>query len=216
MIQLYNYFRSSASYRVRIALELKAMSFNYIPIHLTRDGGEQFKPEYRKLNPDALTPTFISQEGHRLTQSLAIIEYLEEIKPQPAVLPGTPAERAYIRSIALQIACEIHPLNNLRVLSYLTGAMAVDAEHKSTWYAHWVESGFASIEQKLLDDNMAGTFCFGDTPTLADICLVPQVFNAERMKVPLERYPTIMRITAAARQVDAFARAEPSLQPDAF
>ena len=216
MIQLYNYFRSSASYRVRITLELKGLSFDYIPIHLTRDGGEQLRPEYRKLNPDALVPTFISQEGHRLTQSLAIIEYLEEMKPQPAVLPGSAAERAYIRSIALQIACEIHPLDNLRVLNYLTGTLSVDAERRSSWYAHWVESGFESLEQKLNDDGMTGTFCFGDTPTLADICLVPQVFNAERMKVPLERFPTIMRITAAARQVEAFARADPSVQPDAF
>jgi maleylpyruvate isomerase len=216
MIQLYNYFRSSASYRVRIALELKGLSFDYIPVHLTRDGGEQFKPEYRKINPDALTPTFISDEGERLTQSLAIIEYLEEIKPEPALLPGTAIERAYIRSIALQISCEIHPLNNLRVLNYLTGTLSLDAQHKSTWYAHWVESGFASIEQKLNDDKRTGIFCFGDTPTVADICLVPQVFNAERMKVPLDHYPTIMRITTAARQLEAFARAEPSLQPDAF
>jgi maleylpyruvate isomerase len=216
MIQLYNYFRSSASYRVRIALELKGLSFDYIPIHLTRDGGEQFKAEYRKLNPDALVPTFISDDGHNLTQSLAIIEYLEEIRPEPALLPGSPAERAYVRSLALQIACEIHPLNNLRVLNYLTGDLSLSAEQKASWYAHWIDTGFASIEQKLNDDKMTGALCFRDGPTLADICLVPQVFNAERMKVPLDRYPTIMRITTAARQLEAFARAEPSIQPDAF
>jgi maleylpyruvate isomerase len=216
MIQLYNYFRSSASYRVRIALEMKQLPFEYLPIHLVKDGGEQLKPEYRRINPDALVPTYLDAEGARITQSLAIIEFLEESQPEPPLLPGSPADRAYIRSLALQIACEIHPINNLRVLSYLSATLNVSAEQRAAWYAHWVQLGFTSLEAKLNDDRMAGRFCFGDTPTLADICLVPQVFNAERMKVSLDPYPTIMRITAAARALDAFAKAEPSRQPDAF
>jgi maleylpyruvate isomerase len=216
MIKLYSYFRSSASYRVRIALELKGLPFEYLPIHLTKDGGEQFSRDYRKLNPDALVPTYLSDDGERLTQSLAIIEYLEETHPEPPLLPRNSVDRAYVRALALQIACEIHPINNLRVLNYLTGPMKLDANAKSLWYSHWIELGFTSLEAKLNDDGLVGRYCYGDTPTLADICLVPQVFNAERMKVPLDAYPTLMRVTAAARELEAFSRAEPSIQPDAF
>jgi maleylpyruvate isomerase len=216
MIRLYNYFRSSSSYRVRIALEMKGLPFEYIPIHLLKDGGEQFKPEYLRLNPDAVVPTYLDAEGNHLTQSLAIIEYLEELHPEPPLLPGSAEDRAYIRALALQIACEIHPVNNLRILSYLTNTLKVSDEQRTAWYVHWVELGFASLEAKLNADGRTGTFCFGDRPTLADICLVPQVFNAERLKVSLDPYPTLRRVTEAARRLDAFEKAEPSRQPDAF
>jgi maleylpyruvate isomerase len=215
MISLYNYFRSSASYRVRIALELKGLSYEYIPVHLTRGGGEQFGTAYRELNADALTPTFIGEAGELLTQSLAIVEYLDETHRDPPLLPASALDRAYVRSLALQIACEMHPLNNLRVLAYLKQTLEVSEEQKSAWYRHWVDLGFSSLEKKLAGDNRTGRLCFGDTPTLADLCLVPQVFNAKRMGVPLEAYPTIVRIAAHASAFDAFKRAEPAMQMDA-
>jgi maleylpyruvate isomerase len=215
MITLHNYFRSSASYRVRIALELKGLAYDYLPIHLTRDGGEQFKPDYVTLNPDALVPTMHDGgDGAPLTQSLAIIEYLDETRPSPPLLPSTPAARAHVRAIALQIACEIHPLNNLRVLAYLRQTMEVTEAQKNAWYAHWVEVGFSALETRLAGDPRTGLLCYGDSPTLADLCLVPQVFNARRMGVPLDAYPTIQRIAEAAEQIDAFARAAPAVQPD--
>jgi maleylpyruvate isomerase len=216
MIALYNYFRSSASYRVRIALELKGIGYEYVPVHLTRDGGEQFRSAYREMNPDALVPTFIGDEGDVLTQSLAIIEYLDELHPEPALLPHDASDRAYVRALAMQIACEIHPLNNLRVLGYLKNTLGIDDEAKNAWYAHWLHTGFDALEKRLSSDKRTGTLCFGDTPTLADLCLVPQVFNAERMNVSLDAYPSIRRIAAHARSIDAFARAEPARQKDAF
>jgi maleylpyruvate isomerase len=216
MITLYSYFRSSASYRVRIALALKHLSYDYVPIHLLKGGGEQFSAAYRALNPAALTPTLIPEGDSPITQSLAIIEYLDEMHPTPTLLPTSPEDRAYVRSIAQQIACEIHPLNNLRVLSYLKNQLNVTDEQKSAWYAHWVALGFDAIETTLATDPRTGQFCFGSTPTLADICLIPQVFNAKRMGVSLDPYPTISRINDAACVLDAFARAEPSVQPDAF
>ncbi|ACC69500.1 maleylacetoacetate isomerase [Paraburkholderia phymatum] len=213
-MKLYSYFRSSASYRVRIALNLKNLPYEYVPVHLLRDGGEQFKPEYRKLNHDAIVPTLVDN-GHVITQSLAIIEYLEETHPEPALLPSKPADRAYVRSIVQQLACEIHPLNNLRVLKYLKRTVGVSDEVKDAWYHHWISSGFAALEEYLVADGRAGMLCFGDTPTIADICLVPQVFNASRFNVDLSPYPTIRRICDYANSLDAFARAEPSVQPDA-
>ncbi|SDG76264.1 maleylacetoacetate isomerase [Paraburkholderia phenazinium] len=213
-MKLYSYFRSSASYRVRIALNLKNLPYDYAPVHMLRDGGEQLKPEYRKLNPDAVVPTFIDGDNV-LQQSLAIIEYLEETHPEPPLLPKTPADRAYVRSVALQIACEIHPLNNLRVLKYLKHTVGADEETKNAWYRHWVEAGFATLEEHLAGDPRTGKLCFGDTPTLADACLVPQVFNAQRFKIDVTRFPTIQRIYDHASQLDAFARAAPGVQPDA-
>jgi len=174
MIQLYNYFRSSASYRVRIALELKGLPYEYIAVHLTKDGGEQFKPEYKRLNPDALVPTYLDDEGHRLTQSLAIIEYLEEIYPTPALLPKSPAERAYVRALALQIACEIHPIDNLRVLNYLTDTLKVETETRSAWYRHWIELGFASLEEKLIEGGLADAFVTATLPHLPTSVLCPR------------------------------------------
>jgi maleylpyruvate isomerase len=213
-MKLYSYFRSSAAYRVRIALNLKGLAYEYAPIHLLRDGGQQLKPEYRELNPDGIVPTFIDGDDV-LTQSLAIIEYLEETHPEPALLPGTPLDRAFIRSIALQVACEIHPVDNLRVLKYLKHTLKVGDEAKDEWYRHWLESGFESLEKRLANDPRVGKLCFGNTPTLADLCLVPQVFNARRFNIDMSRYPTIERIADHAAQIDAFARAAPGQQPDA-
>jgi len=213
-MKLYSYFRSSAAYRVRIALNLKGLAYEYAPIHLLRDGGQQLKPDYRELNPDGIVPTFIDGDNV-LTQSLAIIEYLEETHPEPPLLPGTPLDRAFIRSVALQIACEIHPVDNLRVLKYLKHTLKVGDEAKDAWYRHWLESGFESLEKRLANDSRVGTLCFGDTPTLADLCLVPQVYNARRFNLDMSRYPTIERIADHAAQIDAFARAAPGQQPDA-
>jgi maleylpyruvate isomerase len=213
-MKLYSYFRSSAAYRVRIALNLKGLAYEYAPIHLLRDGGQQLKPEYRELNPDGIVPTFIDGDDV-LTQSLAIIEYLEETHPEPALLPGTPLDRAFIRSVALQIACEIHPVDNLRVLKYLKHTLKVGDEAKDAWYRHWLESGFESLEKRLANDSRVGKLCFGDAPTLADLCLVPQVYNARRFNLDTSRYPTIERIANLAAQIDAFARAAPGQQPDA-
>ncbi|RFU47099.1 maleylacetoacetate isomerase [Paraburkholderia sp. DHOC27] len=213
-MKLYSYFRSSAAYRVRIALNLKGLPFEYAPVHLLRDGGEQLKPEYRRLNPDGIVPTLID-DGHVLQQSLAIIEYLEETHPEPPLLPKAPLDRAYVRSVALQVACEIHPVDNLRVLKYLKHTLGVADGARDEWYKHWIENGFTTLEEHLANDSRTGAFCFGDTPTLADACLVPQVFNAQRFKIDVTRFPTIQRICDHAAQIDAFARAAPGVQPDA-
>ncbi|WP_201703869.1 maleylacetoacetate isomerase [Paraburkholderia kirstenboschensis] len=215
---LYNYFRSSASYRVRIALELKGLKYDYVPIHLTRSGGEQFASSYAEVNPEMLVPTFVDAGGSVITQSLAIIEYVDETHPDPALLPQTPVDRAYVRSIANLIACDIHPVDNLRVLGYLKNVLNVTDEQKSAWYRHWVEEGFKALETHLVRESRlggrAGTLCFGDKPTLADLCLVPQVFNARRMQVPLDNYPTILRMAEAASAIPAFERASPGRQID--
>jgi maleylpyruvate isomerase len=213
-MKLYSYFRSSAAFRVRIALNLKGLDYDYAPVHLLRDGGEQLKPEYRELNPDGIVPTLVDGNDV-LTQSIAIIEYLEETHPEPALLPGTALDRAFIRSVALQVACEIHPIDNLRVLKYLKHTLKVGEEAKDTWYRHWLETGFNSLEKRLANDPRVGALCFGNTPTLADLCLVPQVFNARRFNIDMSRYPTIQRIADHAGQIDAFVRAAPGQQPDA-
>ncbi|POR56241.1 maleylacetoacetate isomerase [Paraburkholderia eburnea] len=214
-MKLYSYFRSSASYRVRIALNLKNLPYEYVPVHLVREGGEQLKPEYRKINPDAIVPTLIDDDNRAIQQSLAIIEYIEETHPEPPLLPKSPADRAHVRSLALQVACEIHPIDNLRVLKYLKHTLGVDDAAKDAWYRHWIENGFATLEERLANDPRTGKLCFGDTPTIADLCLVPQVFNANRFKIDTTRYPTIQRICDYAAQLDAFARAAPGAQPDA-
>jgi maleylacetoacetate isomerase len=214
-MKLYSFFRSSASYRVRIALNLKGLDYDVVPVHLVKDGGEQLTAAYRKINPNALVPTFIDDAGAVLTQSLAIIEYLDEVHPKPLLLPGSALDRAHIRNLALQIACDIHPLNNLRVLRYLTRDLKVGEEDKNAWYRHWCESGLAALEATLAADSRTGTFCAGEQPTLADCCLVPQVANAQRLDCDLSSMPTVMRINAACTALDAFARAAPARQPDA-
>lgn len=213
-MKLYSYFRSSAAYRVRIALNLKQLPFDYVPVHLLRYGGQQLQDTYRAMSPDALVPTLIDGDVP-LQQSLAIIEYLEETHPTPPLLPKQPVDRAYVRAIALQIACEIHPLNNLRVLKYLKHMLQVPEDAKNDWYRHWIESGFASLEARLANNPRTGKLCFGDTPTMADICIVPQVFNAHRFSIETAHYPTIQRIYEYASTLDAFKAAAPGVQPDA-
>lgn len=214
MIKLYNYFRSSASYRVRIALNFKGLPYEYVPVHLLKDGGQQLAPSFRTLNPDSLTPV-LDDEGQVLTQSLAIIEYLEETRPLPPLLPRTAVERAYVRSIALAIACEIHPLNNLRVLRYLVKTLGLSEEQKNTWYRHWVEQGLASLETRLVAEARNGLYALGDAVTIADVVIVPQIFNAQRMDCNLGSVPTVMRIFDHCMQLPAFIDAQPSAQPDA-
>jgi maleylpyruvate isomerase len=213
-MQLYSYFRSSAAYRVRIALNLKGLTYDYVPVHLLKDGGQQFKPEYTRLNPQALVPTLVDGPA-TLTQSLAIVEYLDETHPEPPLLAATALGRARVRELAQSIACDIHPLNNLRVLRYLKRELDVPDEKRDAWYRHWVETGLLALERMLADSPDTAAYCHGDTPTLADICLVPQVFNARRLKCDLSAMPTIVRIDAACRALPAFIQAAPEHQPDA-
>ncbi len=214
-MKLYSYFRSSAAYRVRIALNLKGLACDIVPVHLLKDGGQQLQPEYRRLNPEALVPSLQLEDGEVLTQSLAIIEYLEETHPAPALLPSNPLDRAWVRRIALAIACDIHPINNLRVLRYLVGEMKLSEDDKNRWYRHWVEQGLAAVEQSLANDPRTGRFCLGDTPGLADCFLVPQIANAQRMQCDLSGMPTLVRINDACLALEAFAAASPARQPDA-
>ncbi|HYH39844.1 MAG TPA: maleylacetoacetate isomerase [Azospirillum sp.] len=212
-MKLYGYFRSSAAYRVRIAVNLKGLAPEHAFVHLRK--GEQQAAAYAALNPQKFVPALETDDGALLTQSLAIVEYLEEVHPHPALLPGDPADRARVRAIALAIACDIHPLNNLRVLKHLGKALGLDEEARNTWYRHWIAEGFAALEAMLASDPRTGRFCHGDQPTLADVFLVPQVSNAERFDCDLTPYPTIVRIAAAARALPAFADAAPERQPDA-
>jgi len=213
-MKLYNYFRSSASFRVRIALALKGLDYEYVPVHLLKEGGQQFAAGFTAMNPAALVPV-LDDDGIVLTQSLAIIEYLEETRPQPPLLPAEAVDRARVRALALTIACEIHPLNNLRVLGYLSKTLGVSEEQRNAWYRHWVETGLATVEAMLANDPRTGTCCHGDTPTLADVCLVPQIFNAQRFKASLDHVPTVMRIHQHCLALPAFAQSVPALQPDA-
>ena len=215
-MKLYSYFRSSASYRVRIALNLKGLPYTVVPVHLLRNGGEQLMPAYRQLSPDALVPALqVQDQSVALTQSLAIIEYLEEVHPSPALMPKDALDRAWLRSLALSIACDIHPLNNLRVLRYLVNDMKLSEIDKDRWYRHWVEQGLASVEKILSTDSRVGRFCYGDSPGYADCFLVPQVANAHRMQCDLSAMPTIMRINTACLELESFAAASPARQPDA-
>jgi maleylpyruvate isomerase len=214
MRKLYGYFRSSAAYRARIALNLKGLEYENAFVHLTKNGGEQFAPEYRSLNPQSLVP--VLQDGDfSLTQSLAIIEYLDEAYPEPPFLPRSIAARARVRSLALMVACEIHPMNNLRVLRYLVNDLKLSEEQKSQWYRHWVITGLESVESRLANDKATGEFCHGDAPGLADICLVPQLANARRFSIELDTFPTLVRIEQNCMTLKAFTDAAPSAQPDA-
>lgn len=213
-IHLYSYFRSSASYRVRIALNLKGQSYDTVPVHLLNNGGEQFAPAFSALNPQSLVPV-MEEDGRHITQSLAMLEYLEERFPTPALLPVGLLDRAHVREISLAIACDIHPLNNLRVLRMLKQELGVSDEVKQKWIQHWVKLGFAALEQQLAASPQRGRFCFGDTPTMADCCLIPQIFNARRFEVDMTPYPTLAAIDEACGQLKAFQLAQPSAQPDA-
>jgi len=210
---LHTYFRSSAAYRVRIALNLKELAYEPHFVHLTRGGGEQFSPDYRALNPQALVPTFTDEAGP-LTQSLAIIEYLDERYPHPPLLPADPHPRAQVRAMALTVACDIHPINNLRVLRYLKRELQVDEAGIETWYRHWVAEGLAALEV-LVGCGPGGGFCWGDRPGLADICLVPQIVNARRYACDLSAFPRLTAIEAHCRALAAFRDAAPENQPDA-
>lgn len=214
MLRLYTYFRSSAAYRVRIALALKGLAYDSVPVHLLRGGGEQLQAAYRAVNPAALVPA-LQDGGATLTQSLALLEYLEETHPAPALLPQGAVGRARVRALALSVACDIHPLNNLRVLRYLTQDMGLSSQQKDAWYAHWIALGLGALEEMLATSSATGQFCHGDSPSLADCCLVPQVFNARRFGCPTQGYPTIERIVATCEQLPAFAQAAPGQQPDA-
>jgi maleylacetoacetate isomerase len=212
-LTLRTYWRSSASYRVRMALNLKGLDHELHPVHLVRDGGEQYSPAYRKLNPQQLVPTLVHGELV-LTQSLAILEYLEEAFPEQPLLPADAAGRARVRAIAQAIACEIHPLNNLRVLKYLTGPAGLDEDAKLAWYRHWTETGLAAVEQ-LLDHPATGRFCHGDEPTLADCCLLPQVYNAHRFECSLDGLDRIAAICEELEKLAPVRDAAPENQPDA-
>ena len=212
-MKLFDYFRSSAAYRVRIALNLKGITAERAFVHLRK--GEQRSVDYVARNPQRLVPALETDDGTMVTQSLAIIEWLEETHPKPPLLPGTAHERARVRAIALSIACDIHPLNNLRVLQYLTREMGVSDEAKDAWYSHWCEVGLAALETQLARESATGRFCHGDKPTLADICLVPQLTNARRVNIDIARYPTLARIEAACSALPVFADAAPAKQPDA-
>ena len=212
-MKLYDYFRSSAAYRVRIALNLKGLTPAREFVHLRRN--VQRSDDYLALNPQGLVPALATDGGEVLTQSLAIIEYLDETQPAPAFLPAAPVERARVRGIALEIACDIHPLNNLRVLQYLKNTLGVSEAQKDAWYKYWIDTGLEALETRLARDKATGRFCHGDAPTLADICLVPQLANARRMNIDVAPFPTLIRIDAACNTLPAFADAAPAKQPDA-
>ena len=209
-MKLYNYFRSSASFRVRIALNIKGLSYEYLPVHLVR--GEHRQSPFTDLSSDGLVP-LLDDEGNRLGQSMAIIEYLDEKPPHPPLLPSDALGRARVRALAQSIACEIHPLNNLRVLKYLVRELKVDEEAKNTWYRHWVRDGLLSFEKQLAQ-GPDSAFCFGNTPTMADCCLVPQIFNGQRFKVNFEGMPRTMKVFEHCMKQDAFLKAQPSACPD--
>ncbi len=210
-MKLYDYFRSSAAYRVRIALNLKGLGYEHIPVNLLK--GEEGETAYQELNPQGLVPTLVD-DGKVLTQSLAICEYLEERYPEPSLLPGDAMERARVRSLAMAVACDIHPVNNLRLLKYLVTELGASEAQKLAWYRHWITEGFEAIEVMLNDSDQTGTFSHGDTPTLADLCLVPQVYNARRFEVDLTPFPSIVRIDNNCLELDAFQKAKPENQPD--
>ena len=210
-IKLYGFFRSSAAFRVRIALNLKKLEYETAPVHLRRN--DQSRPDYLAVNPQGLVPT-LDDSNRRLSQSLAIIEYLDETYPEPPLLPKRPEDRAHVRALAEIVACDIHPINNLRVLRYLTHSLGHDETAIVIWYNHWIAAGFRAMEQLLAADPRTDSFCYGNTPGLADVALVPQVVNAERYRLDLTPYPTIARIFENCMSVEPFIAAHPTKQPD--
>jgi maleylacetoacetate isomerase len=211
-MRLYTYFRSGTSHRVRIALNLKGLACEQVPVHLLK--GEHRQDRYLSLNPQGLLPLLEDGEA-RVSQSLAIIDYLERTHPEPPLLPSDPLAEARVRSLSLTIACDMHPLNNLRVLRYLQGPLGLDQAARDTWCRHWMEEGFEALERRLAEEPETGRFCHGDRPTLADVCLVPQVVSSQRWGTNLEPYPTIRRIYDACLELNAFVAAMPANQPDA-
>ena len=214
MLKLFGYWRSTAAYRVRIALNVKQVSYNNVSVHLVKEGGEQHKAEYRALNPQGLVPLLVDGKLS-INQSTAILEYLEERYPTPALLPEDLYARAEVRSICQMVACDIHPLNNLRVLQYLTGELDIAEERKSQWYHHWIHKGFEALETKLLSHKSKGPYCMGSDLTMADIYLVSQVYNANRFNVDLNAYPRICAINEHCMTLSAFSDAAPENQQDA-
>ena len=214
MLRLYTYFRSSAAYRVRIALALKGLAYESVPVHLLRDGGEQHQGAYRALNPAGLVPA-LQDNGATITQSVAILEYLEELHPEPALLPPSALDRARVRALAQAVACDIHPLNNLRVLQYFEREWNVPQPERDEWVRHWILEGFAAAEAMVAEHPSTGTFCEGNTPSMADCCLIPQVYNARRFGVDMAQFPTLQRIEATCLELPAFDAARPERQPDA-
>jgi len=212
MLTLYSYWRSTAAYRVRIALNLKGLAYRQLPVHLLKDGGQQHAAEYRALNPQELVPLLVDGETG-IAQSLAILEYLEEVYPLPTLLPAEPAQRARVRALALHIACEIHPLNNLRVLQYLSNQLGVADQAKDAWYRHWVGLGLAAVEQGLA--GFEGGLSLGQRPGYLEACLVPQLYNARRFNCALDAYPRILAMAARCESLEAFKQAAPEVQPDA-
>jgi maleylacetoacetate isomerase len=213
-LRLYSYWRSSAAYRVRIALNLKGQAYETLPVHLLRGGGEQHAPEYQTINPQEMVPVLM-HGGRMLRQSLAIIEYLDETWPDPALMPTVARDRQRVRAIAQMIACDIHPLNNLRVQRFLESDMGADEAARERWTRHWLSEGLEAVEKVLTDNPSTGEFCEGDIPTLADCCLVPQVYNAQRFGVALDPWPNIRRINDACLATEEFDKARPENQPDA-
>ena len=213
-LQLYSYWRSSAAYRVRIGLNLKGLAHEIVPVHLLHDGGQQRSDVYRGINPQQLVPV-LGHGNRRLSQSLAILEYLDEVWPTPPLLPSTSRGRHRVRALSQLVACEIHPLNNLRVLQYLEQEWSVPQSERDEWVKHWIVRGFDAAEAMLAGHPSTGTYCEGDTPGLADCCLVPQVYNARRFGVDMAAYPTLSRIEAACLSLPAFEAARPERQPDA-
>lgn len=210
-MKLYSYFRSSAAYRARIALNLKGLSYETVAVHLIKDGGHNRRPDYRAINPQMRVPALITDSGDTLIQSIAIIEYLDETHPEPPLLPKDPVARAKVRGLAELIACDIHPLNNTSPLRYLKRELGQEQSAIDAWYHHWVLEGFEALEALIAP----GPYAYGNAVTLADVCLVPQVANARRLKVPLEKFPKIVAIDAACMKLPAFDRARPENQPDA-
>ena len=213
-MKLYSYWRSSAAYRVRIALNLKGLEYEVIPVHLLKDGGQQLQDGYRSLNPQGLIPT-LADGAVNLGQSLAIMDYLETRYPKPALYPEVPEERAFVQQLALVVACDIHPLNNLRVLKYIKHTLKLDDDAKNEWIQHWIKNGFTALETLLNGRNWQGPYCHGEQVTIADACLIPQIYNARRFEIVMDDFPTLVRIEQACMELDTFRRAAPENQTDA-